>query len=117
MATEAGVWMALFLALTVPLIVFAWMSLINRLNKIEEGTVRRMDGFEASVIADIRDKHTDTRHRIENIQTQLAEMLMVENRETSAKLLQTVELMVEMLRKPATDEILARRGIERKNSA
>ena len=116
MATEAGVWMALFLALTVPLIVFAWMSLINRLNKIEEETERRMDAFEANIMNDIRDKHTDARHRIENIQTQLAEMLMVENRETSSKLIRSIELMVELLRRPMQDEVLARREINR-NSA
>lgn len=111
MATEA--WVALFIAICLPLIGFAWANMQSRITKVETEARNRIDFVEASIRKDLNDKHVDLRHLTKNTQTQLTEMLMTENRDVSTKMLRSVELMIELLREPATSEIVARRQIKR----
>lgn len=111
MATEA--WVALFIAICLPLIGFAWANMQARITRVETKSREHSDALEVSLRKEVHDRHQDNRHRIENVQTQLADMLLKENRELSTQMIKSIDLMVEMLRKPATDEILARRSIHR----
>ena len=115
MATEF--WIGLFMMVTVPLIVYSWNNLINRITRVDQENTAALAKLETVLRKDLVDKHTDLRHQIRNLQNQLVDTLNRENRELSDQTAKTLKLMMELLREPVTDEIVARRSIKHRGDA